>query len=64
MTDGFNKNPDAHLAERLLQGLEAGIAAGGEDGLRTLWDVLSEEVSLTLAQIGCTNMAQAKQASE
>ncbi|WP_306113044.1 MULTISPECIES: alpha-hydroxy acid oxidase [unclassified Roseovarius] len=30
------------------------IAAGGEDGLRTLWDVLSEEVSLTLAQIGQT----------
>lgn len=32
MTDGFNKNPDAHLAERLLQGLEAGINAGGEEG--------------------------------
>ncbi|MEM7069004.1 MAG: DUF1028 domain-containing protein [Pseudomonadota bacterium] len=32
MTDGFNANPDAHLAERLLSGLEAGIAAGGEEG--------------------------------
>ena len=32
MTDGFNANPEAHLAERLLSGLEAGIAAGGEEG--------------------------------
>ncbi len=32
MTSGFNANRDAHLAERLLQGLEAGIAAGGEEG--------------------------------
>ena len=30
------------------------IAAGGEDGLRALWHVLSEEASLTLAQIGQT----------
>ena len=32
MTDGFNANPNAHLAERLLSGLEAGLAAGGEEG--------------------------------
>ena len=32
MAAGFNAKPDAHLAERLLQGLEAGIAAGGEEG--------------------------------
>lgn len=32
MTDGFNADPDAHLAERLLSGLEAGVAAGGEEG--------------------------------
>lgn len=32
MALGFEANPDAHLAERLLQGLEAGIAAGGEEG--------------------------------
>lgn len=32
MVEGFLKNPDAHLAERLLQGLEAGEAAGGEEG--------------------------------
>lgn len=30
------------------------IAAGGEDGLRALWDVLTQEVDLTLAQIGHT----------
>ncbi len=32
MTNGFNAKPDAHLAERLLSGLEAGLAAGGEEG--------------------------------
>ncbi|MCB2134374.1 MAG: DUF1028 domain-containing protein [Rhodobacteraceae bacterium] len=32
MTAGFNANPAAHLAERLLSGLEAGLAAGGEEG--------------------------------
>lgn len=30
--DGFLANPDAHLAERLLQGIEGGLAAGGEEG--------------------------------
>lgn len=29
---GFMADPSAHLAERLLQGIEAGIAAGGEEG--------------------------------
>ena len=32
MTAGFNLNPEAHLAERLILGLEAGISAGGETG--------------------------------
>ena len=32
MTAGFNQDPTAHLADRLLSGLEAGIAAGGEAG--------------------------------
>ncbi len=32
MTDAFDAAPDAHLAERLLLGLEAGVAAGGEEG--------------------------------
>ncbi len=30
MVDAFSLNPEAHLAERLLQGLEAGLDAGGE----------------------------------
>ncbi len=30
--DGFHASPEAHLAERLLQGIEAGLAAGGEEG--------------------------------
>ena len=32
MTSDFLANQDAHLAERLLSGLEAGLAAGGEEG--------------------------------
>ena len=32
ITIGFNANPNAHLAERLLQGIEGGLAAGGEGG--------------------------------
>ena len=32
MVAGFSADPDQHLAERLLRGLEAGIAEGGEEG--------------------------------
>jgi uncharacterized Ntn-hydrolase superfamily protein len=32
MVAGFMREPAEHLAERLLQGLEAGLAAGGEVG--------------------------------
>ena len=32
ISDGFTANPDVHLAERLLQGIEGGLAAGGEGG--------------------------------
>ena len=32
MTRSFDGNPGAHLAERLLSALEAGLAAGGEAG--------------------------------
>jgi uncharacterized Ntn-hydrolase superfamily protein len=32
MTDSFALQPDLHLAERLLQSLEAGLAVGGEEG--------------------------------
>lgn len=30
--DGFMADPSAHLAERLLSGIEGGLAAGGEEG--------------------------------
>lgn len=32
MADGFHANAECHLAERLLRALEAGVAAGGEEG--------------------------------
>ncbi len=32
MVAGFEADPEAHLADRLLRGLEAGLAAGGEEG--------------------------------
>lgn len=32
MTSGFLADQDVHLGERLLSGLEAGLAAGGEEG--------------------------------
>ncbi|WP_317056942.1 DUF1028 domain-containing protein [Roseovarius rhodophyticola] len=32
ITDGFMADPSAHLAERLLSGIEGGLAAGGEEG--------------------------------
>ena len=32
LSDGFTANPDGHLAERLLQAIEGGLAAGGEGG--------------------------------
>lgn len=32
MVDSFGSNADLHLADRLLTALEAGIAAGGEEG--------------------------------
>jgi uncharacterized Ntn-hydrolase superfamily protein len=32
MTSAFVENFDTHLADRLLSGLEAGLAAGGEEG--------------------------------
>lgn len=36
--------------------LQFAIAAGGEDGLAQLWDILRDETSITLAQIGATDM--------
>jgi L-lactate dehydrogenase (cytochrome) len=38
--------------------LQFAIAAGGEEGLRRLWDVLRDETSITLAQIGATSLRE------
>ena len=36
--------------------MQFAIAAGGEEGLHRLWDVLRDESSITLAQIGATSL--------
>ncbi|MFK7755196.1 MAG: alpha-hydroxy acid oxidase [Sedimentitalea sp.] len=38
--------------------LQFAIAAGGEDGLHRLWDVISDELSITMAQIGITDLSR------
>ena len=40
------------------------IAAGGIEGLRVLWDILSQEVSLAMAQLGVTTIAELKDINE
>lgn len=37
--------------------LQFAIAACGEEGLERLWDVLSDELSIAMAQIGATSLA-------
>ncbi|MES0861706.1 alpha-hydroxy acid oxidase [Ruegeria sp. SCPT10] len=39
--------------------LQFAIAAGGEEGLHQLWQVLSDEMSIAMAQIGAAQIAQA-----
>ncbi|MEX0349279.1 MAG: alpha-hydroxy acid oxidase [Paracoccaceae bacterium] len=39
--------------------MQFAIAAGGEAGLHRLWDVLSDEMSIALAQVGATTVADA-----
>ena len=36
--------------------LQFAIAAGGEEGLQQLWDILCNETSITMAQIGATDL--------
>ena len=40
--------------------LQFAIAAAGEAGLRRLWDVLSEELSIAMAQTGHCNLEDVK----
>jgi L-lactate dehydrogenase (cytochrome) len=36
--------------------LQFAIAAGGEEGLNRMWDVLSDEMSIAMAQTGMCNL--------
>jgi L-lactate dehydrogenase (cytochrome) len=36
--------------------LQFAIAAGGEEGLQELWNVMRSETSITMAQIGQTSL--------
>ncbi|NND20276.1 MAG: alpha-hydroxy-acid oxidizing protein [Silicimonas sp.] len=54
----FRKGADFTFLGRVLQ---FAIAAGGEEGLTDLWDVLKAETSITLAQIGQTSLTHQTQ---
>lgn len=56
----FAQGADFTFFGRILQ---FAIAAGGEDGLNEMWDVLNSETSITLAQLGATSMPNVKQSS-
>ena len=47
----YDQGADFTFLGRILQ---FAIAAGGEEGLQRLWDVLRDETSITLAQIGAS----------
>lgn len=51
----FDQGANFTFLGRILQ---FAIAAGGEQGLADLWDVLKQETSITMAQIGKTSMAE------
>jgi uncharacterized Ntn-hydrolase superfamily protein len=54
MTDSFLKQGGAHLAERLLAALEAGLAAGGEQGLvHSSALLVHHEQSFALVDLRC-----------
>ena len=54
MVAGFEADPDAHLADRLLQGLEAGLAAGGEEGpVHSAALVVHHEQPFALVDLRC-----------
>lgn len=40
--------------------LQFAIAAGGEAGLNQLWDVLTDELSIAMAQTGITNLSEVR----
>ena len=54
MVAGFAADPEAHLADRLLRGLEAGLAAGGEEGpVRSAALVVHHDQPFALVDLRC-----------
>ena len=54
MTDAFSANKAEHLAERLLRALEAGVAAGGEEGpVHSAALVVHDEQPFALVDLRC-----------
>ena len=54
MTEAFAVNADRHLAERLLRALEAGVAAGGEEGpVHSAALIVHDEQPFALVDLRC-----------
>ena len=54
MVAGFEADPEAPLADRLLRGLEAGLAAGGEEGpVRSAALVVHHDQPFALVDLRC-----------
>ncbi len=54
MTDTFTANAGEHLAERLLRALEAGVAAGGEEGpVHSAALIVYDEQPFALVDLRC-----------
>ena len=54
MAETFAKNADRHLAERLLRALEAGLAAGGEEGpIHSAALIVVDKLTFPLVDLRC-----------
>lgn len=54
MADAFAANADRHLAERLLRSLEAGLAAGGEEGtIHSACLIVADKLPFPLVDLRC-----------
>lgn len=54
MAETFARNADRHLAERLLRALEAGLAAGGEEGtVHSAGLIVADKLPFALVDLRC-----------
>lgn len=54
MADAFAANAERHLAERLLRALEAGLAAGGEEGtIHSACLIVADKLPFPLVDLRC-----------